>query len=52
MSLLCLSGLLFAMILDTHVHVDNGVKCCWQVKMDSSVESELRNGISGGLFHW
>ena len=36
------------MILDTHVHVDNGVKSCWHAKMDSSVESELRNEISGG----
>ena len=41
-------GLIFAMILDYYVHCDICVKCCRQVKMDSSVESDLRNGFSGG----
>ena len=37
------------MILDYHVHGDICVKCCGQVKMDSSVESDLKNGFSGGV---
>ena len=48
MSLYCFYGLVFAMILDYYVHCDICVKCCRQVKMDSSVESDPRNGFSGG----
>ena len=44
----CFYGLIFAMILDYYVHCNICVKCCRQVKMDSSVESDLRNGFSGG----
>ena len=41
-------GLVFVMTLDYYVHCDIYVKCCRQAKMDSSVESVLRNGFSGG----
>ena len=47
LSLWCFYGLTFAMILDYYVHGDICVKCCRQVKMDSSVESVPRNGFSG-----
>ena len=44
----CFYGLIFAMILDYYVHCDICVKCCRQVKMDSGVESDPRNGFSWG----
>ena len=50
MSLWCFYGLKFSMIFDYHVHGDICVKCCRQVKMDSSVEFGPRNWISGGVF--
>jgi hypothetical protein len=46
MSLYCFYGLVFVMILDYYVHCDICVKCCRQVKMDSGVESDPRNGFS------
>ena len=46
------NGLIFDMILDYQVHCDICMKCCKQVKMDSSVESDLRNGSSGVVCSW
>ena len=48
MSLWCFYGLTFSTILDYHVHGDICVKCCRQVKMDSSVGSVPRNRFFGG----
>ena len=39
---------IFAMILEYYVHGDVCVKYCRQMKMDSTVESDPRNGFPGG----